>query len=103
MYSCTLSLTSARDEGEWSTPPPEKRRYSSHRRGSAAGPVWTGAENPANTEILFPDRPAHSKSLYRPRYPGPQTYPAGDRTPVYRVTGGDTNRYTTEDYCSGIF
>ena len=25
--------------------------------------------------------------------------PAGNRTPVSRVTGGDTNHYTTEDCC----
>lgn len=25
------------------------------------------------------------------------TSPAGNRTPVARVTGGDTNHYTTED------
>ena len=25
-------------------------------------------------------------------------YPAGNRTPVSSVTGGDTHHYTTEDY-----
>jgi hypothetical protein len=33
------------------------------------GPVWTGAENLAPTGIWSPDRPAHSQSLYRLRYP----------------------------------
>ena len=33
------------------------------------GPVWTGAENLAPTGIRFPDRPAHSQSLYRLCYP----------------------------------
>ena len=37
----------------------------------APGPVWTGAENPASTEIRSPDRPARSESLCRLRYPGP--------------------------------
>jgi len=37
----------------------------------ASGPVWMGAENLAPTGIRFPDRPARSKSLYRPNYRGP--------------------------------
>jgi len=37
--------------------------------GWAQRPVWTGAENLAPTGIRFPDRPACSQSLYRPRYP----------------------------------
>ena len=41
--------------------------------GRAPGSVWTGAENPATTEIRSPDRPARSKSLYRLRHPGPPT------------------------------
>ena len=36
--------------------------------GWAPGPVWTGAEHLAPTGIRFPDRPAHSQSLYRLRY-----------------------------------
>ena len=36
----------------------------------APGPVWTGAENLASTDIQFPDRPARSESLYRLSYPG---------------------------------
>jgi len=36
------------------------------------GPVWTGAENLAPTEIQFPDRPARIHSLYRLSYRGPQ-------------------------------
>ena len=35
--------------------------------------VWTDAENLAPTEIRSPDRPARSESLYRLRYPSPQT------------------------------
>jgi hypothetical protein len=31
----------------------------------APGPVWTGAENLANTGIRFPDRPARSQLLYQ--------------------------------------
>ena len=37
--------------------------------GWVAGPVWTGAENLANTGIRSPDRPARSQSLYRLSYP----------------------------------
>jgi len=37
--------------------------------GWAPGPVWTGAENLAATEIRTPDRPARSQSLYRLRSP----------------------------------
>jgi hypothetical protein len=37
--------------------------------GWATGPVLTGADNLASTGIRFPDRPAHSQSLYRLRYP----------------------------------
>ena len=37
--------------------------------GWAPGPVWTGAENLASTGIPSPERPAHSQSLYRWRYP----------------------------------
>ena len=39
--------------------------------GWAAGPVWTGAENLTPTGTRSPDRPAHSESLFRLRYPGP--------------------------------
>ena len=39
----------------------------------APGPVWTGAENLASTRIRSPDRPAHSQSLYRLRYPADTT------------------------------
>jgi hypothetical protein len=37
--------------------------------GYAPGPVWTGAENLAPTEIRSRDRPARSQSLYRLNYP----------------------------------
>ena len=36
--------------------------------GWAPGPVWTGAENLAPTEIRSVDRPARIQSLYRLRY-----------------------------------
>ena len=42
--------------------------------GWVPGPVWTGAENLTSTGIRTPDRPARSKSLCRPRYPGPTLY-----------------------------
>ena len=37
--------------------------------GWAPGPVWTGVENLAPTEIQSPDRPARRQSLYRLSYP----------------------------------
>ena len=37
--------------------------------GWAPGPVWTGAENLTLTRIRSLDRPVHSHSLYRLRYP----------------------------------
>jgi len=37
--------------------------------GWAPGLIWTGAENLAPTSIQSLDRPAHSQSLYRLRYP----------------------------------
>ena len=39
------------------------------KSGWAPEPVWTGAENFASTGIRSPDRPSHSQSLYRLRYP----------------------------------
>ena len=77
MYSSTLYLTSALDEGGWSTPRPDrftpkKDLVPTVREAEwAPGPVWTGAENTAQTGIRSPDRPARSESLYRLRYPGP--------------------------------
>ena len=40
--------------------------------GWAPGPVWTGAENLAPTDIRSPDRPDRSESLYRLSYRGRQ-------------------------------
>ena len=40
--------------------------------GWAPGLVWIGAENLAPTGIRSLDLPAHSKSLYRLSYRGPQ-------------------------------
>ena len=45
--------------------------------GWAPGPAWTGAENLARTGMRSPVLPASSQSLYKPRYPGPQS--AGDK------------------------
>jgi hypothetical protein len=45
----------------------------------APGPVWTGAENLAPCGIRFQDRPAHSQSLYRLSYPGPQLWSSKKR------------------------
>jgi hypothetical protein len=45
---------------------PSGRRNTTHYTIGWVGPrsVWTGAENRVRTEILSPDRPARSKSLY---------------------------------------
>ena len=40
--------------------------------GWGPGPVWTGAENLAPTGIRSPEHAAHSQSLYRLSYRGPQ-------------------------------
>jgi hypothetical protein len=49
--------------------PREKTRYPLYRRlVGPQGPVWTSAENLANTGIRSPDRPARSESLYLLRY-----------------------------------
>jgi hypothetical protein len=40
--------------------------------GWAPGPVWTITENLAPAGIRSPDPPAHSDSLYRLSYSGPQ-------------------------------
>ena len=77
-YSSTLSLTSELDRGGWSTPHPghsipgKDPVLITQEVGWAPGPVWAGVENLASTEIRSLDRPAHSESLYRLRYPGPQ-------------------------------
>ena len=67
MYSSTLPSTTALDGGGWSTPRPG--RFTSGKdpvptvkeAGWAPGPVWTGAENLASTEIRSPDRPVPLK------------------------------------------
>jgi hypothetical protein len=67
MYSSTPSLTSALDEGGWSTPrpgrfPPGKDSVPIVEEAMwDPGPVWTGAENLSSTGIRFPDRPARSE------------------------------------------
>jgi len=40
----------------------------------APGPVWTGAEILAPTDIRSPDGPARSQSLYRLSYPKTQQF-----------------------------
>jgi hypothetical protein len=68
--SSTLSLTSAVDGGGWSTPrhcrsnPGNEPVPSVQEATWAPAPVWTDAENLAPTWIPFPDRLAHSESLY---------------------------------------
>jgi len=48
--------------------PWDKRRAIYCVRGWVGpGPVWTGAENLAFTDIRSSDRPAHNESLYRLR------------------------------------
>jgi hypothetical protein len=64
--------------GGWSMPRPG--RFTSgkdpapilYEAGWAPGPVWTSAENLAQTGIKSPNRPACSESLYRLSYRGPQ-------------------------------
>jgi hypothetical protein len=74
MYSPTLSLTSALDEGGISTPRPYRFTPGKdlvpivQEAGWAPGPVWTGAENLSPTGIRSTDRSARSQSLYRLSY-----------------------------------
>jgi hypothetical protein len=76
-YSPTLTLTSALDEGGWSTPRPGRFTPGEdpvpivYEAGWAPGTVWMSAENLAPIWIWSPDRPAHSDSLYLLSYPGP--------------------------------
>jgi len=77
MYSSALSLTSALDEGVWSSPRPG--RFSPEKDpvpivqevGWAPGPVWMVAENRDPTGIRSPDRPARNESLCRLSYGSP--------------------------------
>ena len=78
MYGCTLSLTSALygfQRNDAADLPPGKKP--STHCGLAPGMVWRGCGKspPPPTGIRSPDRPARSESLYRLRYPGPQTVP----------------------------
>jgi hypothetical protein len=65
-------MTTAVEGGEWSAARP-RRNFAPGKDPVpivqeaewAPGPVWTGAENLAPTEIRSPDRPARSQSLYR--------------------------------------
>jgi hypothetical protein len=79
MYSSTLSLTSALDGSGWLTPlvtcfkPGKETQYPFYRMlGGPPRSVWTGAENLSFTGIRYPDRAAHSGSVYRLSYRGPR-------------------------------
>jgi len=54
------------------TLPPGKTRYPMHRSLGGPRADMDSAENLVTTGIRFPERPACSKPLYRPRYPGPR-------------------------------
>ena len=64
MYSPTLSLTSALNEGGWSTQRPDRFTPGKdlvpivQKAGWAPGPVWTGAENLASP-LGFHTRTVH--------------------------------------------
>jgi hypothetical protein len=70
IYGSTLSLTSALDRGGWSTArlsrftPGKDPVPIVQEAGWAPGPVWTGAENLTHTQILSPELPIRSESLY---------------------------------------
>jgi hypothetical protein len=72
----------------WSTPRPGRFTPGNEPvpivqgAGWVPGPVWTGAENPASTEIRSPDRPGRSESQHRLSYPGPRMV----ETDYYNVT-----------------
>ena len=62
-------LTSALERDEGSASRPGSALPIVQEAGWASGPVWTGAENLAPTEIRYPDGPARRQSLCRLRYP----------------------------------
>ena len=76
-YSSTLPLTSVLDGGRWPTSRPGRLNSGKEpipivqEAGWVSEPVWTGAENLADTGIRSPDRPASSETLYRLRYSDP--------------------------------
>ena len=70
-------MTSALDGGGWPASRPG-RFYLRERAGTYFTGGWVGPRagldgcgKPRPTGIRSPDRPAHKKSLYRLRYPGP--------------------------------
>jgi hypothetical protein len=64
--------------------------------GWAPGPVWTGAENLASSGIRSPHHPAHSQSLYRLSYLGPQL----NCSTVHIGFIGDVIRLTFKNHAS---
>jgi hypothetical protein len=72
MYSSTLTLTSALDEGGWSTPLPgrfalgKETLHSLYRRLGWLEDVWKGVENLAPTGIRSQDSVAILSRLIRP-------------------------------------
>jgi hypothetical protein len=88
-YSSNLSLTSALDEGGWSTPRPGRFTPANYpvpvvyEAGWATWPVWTGAENFTPNGIRSPDRPDRSESLYQLSYPGPSSKNPGGAYLMY--------------------
>jgi hypothetical protein len=80
-YCSTPSLTLALDSGRVVNATPRQFHFRERDQvfilqwfGWATGPLWTGAENLALTEIRSSDLPAHSESLYRLSYPGPNVH-----------------------------
>jgi hypothetical protein len=71
--SSTLSLTSALEGGEWSTPRPGRSIPGPvvQDAGCDKGAVRTGVENIATTGMRSPNRSARSESLNRLSYPDP--------------------------------
>jgi hypothetical protein len=75
MYRSTYSLTSALDEGGWSTPRPG--RFTPRKDSVpivqvaawAPGLDWRGAESLAPIGIPFPESPPRCESLHRLSYP----------------------------------
>jgi hypothetical protein len=75
MYNSTLPSTSALDGGGWSTPFSGLFTPGTHCIGGWVDqrPVWTVRKILPPTGIRPPVRPAHSESLHRLSYPGPQS------------------------------
>ena len=95
--------------GGWSTPRPGRFTPGKdpvpivEEAGWASGPVWTGAENLAHTELQSPDRPARSQSLYTLHYPAHTTIRSPDHPARSQSLYTYSVRYTIPPFSDSQF